>query len=162
MPVFAVAASSTFIISQTIHGWRPTSLTVQPASIATTARTPVLAATRRNHRLRGMSRRNIQLAHHQRVSRNSRVPRPTMMSHARCVTLTVRFVGRSSAGISLRPMTTVDVPVLGSDRIEARPGMGIPPVTSPSASRWPKRISGTSLLVSVTISIAANFAGCSL
>ena len=129
MPVFAVAAWSTFIISQTIHGWRPTSLTVQPASRATTASDPVVAAMRRNQRLRGMSRRKTQLAHHHSDSRNSRVPRPIMMSQARCVTFTVRFVGRSSAGISLRPMTTVAVPVLGSERIEARPGIGMPPDT---------------------------------
>ena len=42
---------------------------------------------------------------------------------------------------------TVEVPVPGSDRIEARPGIGIPPTTSPSELRCPKSTSGTSLLV---------------
>ena len=54
---------------------------------------------------------------------------------------------------------TVDVPVLGSDRIEARPGIGMPPTTSPSELRWPNSTSGTSLLVLGTISIAANLVG---
>ena len=38
----------------------------------------------------------------------------------------------------------------------------MPPVTSPSEFRCPSRVSGTSLLVSGTISMAANFTGCSL
>ena len=85
-----------------------------------------------------------------------------MTSQARWVTLTIAVVGRFCAGIALRPITTVDVPVAGSDRIEARPGMGMPPATWPCEFRWPNRISGTSLLVGGTISMAANFAGCSL
>ena len=45
-----------------------------------------------------------------------------MMSQARWVTFTSVVVGRSSAGIVLRPLTTVEVPVLrvGQDRGEAR------------------------------------------
>ena len=39
------------------------------------------------------------------------------------------MVGRSSAGTASRPCTTVDVPVLGSDSQDARPGIGIPPLT---------------------------------
>jgi hypothetical protein len=45
----------------------------------------------------------------------------------------------------LRPCTTVLVPVFGSDRIEARPGIGMPPLTVPLLLRWPKRVSGASL-----------------
>ncbi len=70
-----------------------------------------------------------------------------MMSQARWTTFTCASVGRSSAGTVSRPWTTVALPVLGSDSHEASPGMGMPPVTSPSALRWPSRISGTSLLV---------------
>ena len=40
-----------------------------------------------------------------------------------------------SAGVSSSPWMTVDVPVLGSDRIEASPGIGTPPTTSPSELR---------------------------
>ena len=54
---------------------------------------------------------------------------------------------------------TVSVPVLGSDSHDASPGIGIPPLMSPSALRWPSNVSGTSLDVSGTISIAANFIG---
>ena len=43
-PVFAVAASSTFMWLCTIHGWRPTSVTTQPASIVITESTPGAAA----------------------------------------------------------------------------------------------------------------------
>ena len=73
--------------------------------------------------------------------------------------MTSWLVGRSAAGVSSRPWTTVDVPVLGSDRIDASPGMGMPPVTSPSELRCPSSTSGTSLLVCGTISMAANFVG---
>ena len=86
---------------------------------------------RRNHLLLGMSLRKIHDAHHHRVSRNSRVPRPTITSHARWTTLTSWSVGRSAAGVSSSPWMTVDVPVLGSDNHEARPGIGRPPTTSP-------------------------------
>ena len=51
-----------------------------------------------------------------------------MTSHARWTTLTSGMVGRSLAGTLSSPCTTVDVPVLGSDSQEARPGIGIPPV----------------------------------
>ena len=51
---------------------------------------------------------------------------------------------------------------MGSDRIEARPGIGIPPTTWSEELRCPKSVSGTSLLVCGTISIEANFPGCSL
>ena len=84
---------------------------------------------------------------------------PTIRSQARCTTLTSWIVGRSLAGVSSSPWMTVEVPWLGSDRIEARPGIGNPPTTSPSELRCPKSTSGTSLLVLGTISIAANFVG---
>ena len=76
-----------------------------------------------------MSRRKIQVTHHHKLSSISRVPSPIMMSQARWVTFTSEVVGSSSVGIVFRPWTTVEVPVLGSDRIEARPGIGMPPTT---------------------------------
>ncbi len=55
-PVFVVAASTTFICLNTIQGWRPTSVTTQPASIVITESTPAVAAIRRNHLVFGRSR----------------------------------------------------------------------------------------------------------
>ena len=87
------------------------------------------------------------------------MPTPTMMSQARWTTFTWRFVGRSSAGTESSPWMTVARPVLGSDNHDARPGMGTPPTTCPSELRWPSSVSGTSLLVVGTISMAANLTG---
>ena len=82
-----------------------------------------------------------------------------MTSHARWTMLIWRMVGRSSAGTVSSPCTTVALPVLGSDSHEASPGIGMPPLTVPSSLRWPSRVSGTSLLVVGTSSIAANLTG---
>ena len=87
------------------------------------------------------------------------MPRPTITSQARWTVLTSRVVGRSSAGNASSPCTTVLVPVLGSDSHDASPGIAIPPVTSPSEFRRPSSVSGTSLSVSGTSSIAANLVG---
>ena len=126
----------------------------------TIAATPAHEAMRRNSLLRGMSRRKIQHTQYHADSRNSSVPRPTMTSHARWTVLTCEIVGRSSrrARVS-RPWTTVLVPSLGSDSHEASPGIRIPPVTSPSALSRPSSVSGTSLSVSGTSSMAANLIG---
>ena len=51
------------------------------------------------------------------------------------------------------------LPVAGSDNHDASPGMGIPPLTVPSELRWPSSVSGTSLDVCGTSSMAANFSG---
>ena len=99
----------------------------------------------RNSLLCGMSLRKIQVAQYQTASRNSSVPSPTMTSHARWTTLACRYVGRSSSGNELSPWITVAVPSVGSDSHEAKPGIGMPPTTSPSELRWPNSVSGTSL-----------------
>src|SRR3954451_2438866 len=122
-------------------------------------RTPEAAAARRNHLLGCIQRRNTQLAPYHAANRNRSVPRPTMTSHARWTMLTCRTVGRASAGTVSSPCTTVDRPVLGSDSHEANPGMGMPPLTVPSSLRRPNSVSGTSLLVVGTSSIAANLTG---
>ena len=54
---------------------------------------------------------------------------------------------------------TVLEPSLGSDSHDARPGILIPPVTSPSELSRPSNVSGTSLDVSGTSSMAANLTG---
>src|ERR1700675_2462493 len=118
-PVFVVAAFSTFISLNTIHGWRPTSVTTHPASIVITDSTPAHAAIRRNHFDFGRSCRNHQYRAYQADRRNSRVPRPTITSHARCTVFASEMVGWSPVGNALRPWITVLVPVLGSDKIDA-------------------------------------------
>jgi len=60
-PLAPVTASLVRITSYTTHGWRPTSVTIQPHSSATTAATPDAATDRRNQRDRGMSRRRHQV-----------------------------------------------------------------------------------------------------
>ena len=49
--------------------------------------------------------------------------------------------------------------MLGSDSHDARPGIGIPPLTVPSALSRPSSRSGTSELVVGTSSITANLTG---
>ena len=73
--------------------------------------------------------------------------------------LTCRTVGRSSSGTVSKPCTTVARPVLGSESHDANPGIGMPPLTVPSSLRRPRMVSGTSLLVVGTSSIAANLTG---
>src|SRR5436190_8095346 len=104
--------------------------------MVTTASTPEQAARTRNGLFIGIRRRNTQLAPYHSESRNSRVPSPTITSQARWTTLVSCTVGRSPTGTVSRPFTTVDLPVLGSDSAEARPGTGTPPTTLSDELRW--------------------------
>ena len=90
------------------------------------------------------SRRRHQTQANHSASRVSAVPRPTIRSQARWMVLTADREGRSSGGTESRPWTTVLVPVLGSLRHEASPGIFRPPLTVPSSFRCPRRISGLS------------------
>src|SRR5690348_10284279 len=136
-PWFVVAAWSTRMKLCTIHGCRPTSATVHPASIETTDAIPAIDAARRNHLLFGMLRWNNHDAPYQSESRSNAVAIPTIRSQARCTVLTCASVGSSFAGTVFRPWTTVFLPVRGSDNHDARPGILIPPVTVPSEFRRP-------------------------
>ena len=82
-----------------------------------------------------------------------------MVSNAKWVMLASRMLGRSLAGVSESPWTTVSR--LKPARKESRPGILIPPSIVPSGWSRPKRYSGWSGAVSQTISMAANFTGCS-
>ena len=97
--------------------------------------TPAAAAIQRKSLLFGIRFLNTHDAKYQSERRKRKVPRPTITSHARCTTSTSALVGRSSSGNASRPWMTVLVPSVGSDRIEARPGIGMPPSTSPSSFR---------------------------
>src|SRR6478736_9435921 len=99
------------------------------------------------------------MAAYHTASRKSSVPTPTITSQQRWTRLVARTVGLSSAGTESRPWTTVAFPVLGSDSHDARPGIGIPPLTVPSALSLPSNLSGTSELVVGTNSITANLTG---
>ena len=79
---------------------------------------------------------------------------PTIASKDRCSS--VGAGGSSSSGIRSRPVTTV--PVEKPTRNESRSGILIAPLTSPSIST-PPRYSSWPGPVSVTYSMAANFAG---
>src|SRR3954454_19630864 len=147
---------------ETIQGCRPTSVTTHPASIVMTASTPEAAVIHRKGLFSGIRRRKTQVSQYQADSRNSSVPIPTMTSHARCTVLVCWIVGSWSAGTEFSPWTMVDLPVAGSDNQDARPGMGMPPLTVPLSFRCPRIVSGTSLLVVGTSSIAANLTGWSL
>ena len=67
--------------------------------------------------------------------------------------------GRSRGGTAFRP--TIFVSARNPVRSDARSGIGMPPVGTPSFMCPPSR-SGTWVAVSATISIAANLTGCSL
>src|SRR5262245_12740671 len=116
---------------ETTHGWRPTSVTIQPDSSATTAEMPDTATARRNQGVRGMSRRR----HHAHASHRPRaisaVQMPTMVSNAQWSI--VLAGGRSLGGTESKPVTLVLV--LQPTRNESKPGLPIPPLTPEDVQR---------------------------
>jgi len=153
-PGALVTASAVRSTRYTIHGCRPTSVTIQPASRATTAAIPVSAAARRNQRDLARSRRRTASAAAQAATTTSSVPSPTIVSQARWTTVAG---GRSSGAIASKPVITVSV--LNPARSEAKPGISRPPTTW-SPSRIPPIVTDWSGPDRVMSSIAANFAGC--
>ena len=116
----------------TIHGWRPTSVTIQPHSSATIAATPERAHARRNHFVFGMSRRLHQTNPNQAPRPINTVQIPTIVSKLQC---SIVFAGgRSLGGTESSPVTCVLL--LQPTRNESKPGMPIPPLT-PSAVQRP-------------------------
>ena len=123
-PLAPVTASSVRITPWTIQGWRPTSVTIQPHSIATIAAIPETATARRNHGVFGMSVRRHQTNPNQAPSAISAVPIPTIVSNDQCSM--VLAGGRSFGGYRveaghLRVGTEAD-----QERVEAR-GSRSPP-----------------------------------
>jgi len=98
----------------TTHGWRPSSVTTQPHSMATIAASPLTAPSSQNSSGRGHRRRRhpVQAAHSPTSSR--RDPRPTMTSKLRWISHTTG--GRSAGGTShplrvdLRPTLRLSAP----------------------------------------------------
>ncbi len=153
-PLAPVIASSVRMIPWTIHGWRPTSVTIQPASMAMIASTPETATMRRNHTVWGKSRFRHQEIPNQSPRKIIPVPIPTIASKARC--RSVFAGGRSSSGTESSPITSVSV--LQPTRNESSPGIPIPNLT-PSSVQIPPMYSVTCVSVSSTHSIAANLIG---
>src|SRR5581483_366575 len=89
---------------ETIHGWRPTSVTTQPDSSAAMAAAPDSAAARRNHLVFGIRRRRHHTTANQSDRAVSAVPRPTITSQARWTGVTG---GRSRAGTVSKPLMRV-------------------------------------------------------
>ena len=120
------------MIPCTIQGCRPTSVTIQPDSIATIAAIPETATTRRNQGVLGMSRLRHQAIPNQSPRAIIAVPIPTIVSKAQC---SIVFAGgRWSAGTESSPVTSVSV--LQPTRNESSPGIGIPHLT-PSSVQTP-------------------------
>ena len=112
-------------------------------------------AARRNQRERGRSRFRHQATTNQSASSDSALAAPTITSNARW---TMVEGGRSAGGTAFMP--TIFVSARKPVRNDARSGIGMPPVGTPSFM-WPPSRSGTWVAVSATISIAANLTGCS-
>ena len=93
---------------------------------------PETATARRNHFVRGMSRRRHQANASHAPSAISMVQMPTIVSNAQWSI--VLAGGRSSGGTVSSPITCVSV--LQPTRKESKPGMPMPPLT-PSAVQRP-------------------------
>ena len=154
MPLLPVTASSTRITPWAIHGCRPTSVVIQPASSATTASPP---RHRRPEEETGAERVSApppppqvpgRDADHRAAGADHRLERE------------VHDVGRRS----LVDRDVVEPDDLAVERFPASSdptlGISIPARTSPSTST-PPMTSGALSAVSVASSIAASFAGCS-
>src|ERR1700730_5830007 len=100
-----------------MYGWRPTSVTVQPAHIVTSAATPANEAARRNQGEAVTSRRRHHSAANHAASASRAVRSFYSTSHARC---TIVVGGRSAGGTASRPRTLVLV--LHPERRDATPG----------------------------------------
>ena len=111
-------------------------MTIQPHHSATIAAAPETETARRNHGVRGMSRRFHQTKANQAPRPSSAEPIPTIASKERCSS--VWAGGSSSSGMSFSPVTSVSV--FQPTRKESRPGMPIAPFT-PSSVQMPPRYS---------------------
>ncbi len=104
-PGAGLTALATRSTPYTIQGCRPTSVVIQPASVAITAAAPETATARRNQRLAGRSRRRHQDQASQAPRASRPKPMPTMVSKARC---TISTGGWSAAGTASSPVTRPD------------------------------------------------------
>src|SRR5580693_4431328 len=87
-PPLRVAAAAVVCSWYTTHGWRPTSVTTQPHSMATIAARPLTAPSSQNSRCDGSRRcRHHAYSAHSPAS-NSKNPRPTMASKHRWISHT--------------------------------------------------------------------------
>jgi hypothetical protein len=104
-PGIGVRASRVRITPWMIQGWRPTSVTIHPASIASTPSGEASTSAQRNHRgqpASGSRRRRSQRIPEMRARAAMAEPQATITWNARWTTTTL---GRSSTGNASRPTT---------------------------------------------------------
>ena len=159
MPPRVVTASAVRIWPYTIHGWRPTSVTIHPASSAMNAAGPATAAARRNQRPSGTPDGRVATTRSAPTAR-ARGTRTRSPPSAGTPGAPASSFGRSCGGTSFSP---------GHDRVrlavreprQRRRGSRCPG-SSPrgQGSGMPPIVSGASAVVSQSPSIAASFIGC--
>ena len=121
-PPLVVAAAEVVMSWYTTHGWRPTSVTIQPHSIAASAAGPQSTASHQNHDCRGRPRRRRHTHRAHSPARSSTKASPTMASKDRWISVSAG--GRSAAATESRPVTRVDG--LKPTRSESASGIGRP------------------------------------
>ncbi len=131
-PVDADTAPTVRTCCQTIHGWRPTSVVTQPASMATMAAPPAATAAHQNTRCSGGARRLHHDHANHAASTRSADPMPTMIWNDQCTTLTG---GRSAASTASNPGTSAFTS--RAARNEASPGISMAPTTLLVGPRGP-------------------------
>jgi hypothetical protein len=138
-----------------IHGWRPTSVTVHPASMA---RNPIGAAStsaRNSQRLAATSRRRHATHPAQSATAAMKVPSPTIAWKA---TWTIGTGGQSRSGTRSSPATSA----LGLSKASTESAYGTSiahRVSRRRSSGQPPMRSGAPRSVTNCPSIAASFAG---
>jgi hypothetical protein len=152
MSLAPVTAASTRITSYTIHGWRPTSVVIQPAISATTDRGPLATTERSRSRGRDPRRRNRRNKYTRPISA-SRVPIPTMVWNENRTTFTG---GWSDSGTMFSPLTTA----FGLWKASKDKSRGISmPQTTACPLYQPSRCSAAPRVVVARPSIAASLTG---
>ena len=84
-PPLVVAACAVVISWYTTHGWRPTSVTIQPHSIATSAAGPQAIPSHQNHDCRGRPRRRRHTSRAHSPAASSKNASPTIASKDRWI-----------------------------------------------------------------------------
>ena len=130
-----VAASAVRITPYTTQGWRPTSVTYQPASMAISPEGPIHSAKRCSARIRTAGRASASTA--PRSPARSSGPNPTMTRKDQNTTGTL---GRSAAGRTSG--RELPVPAVGEDQAAQARDVERVRVSSLSMSGRPNRVSG--------------------
>jgi hypothetical protein len=153
MSLAPVTAASTRITSYTIHGWRPTSVVIQPAISATTDSGPAATTETSSHQGNDERRRKNRRNRYTSPTSASRVPIPTMVWNENRTTLTG---GWSASGTIASPFTTAFG--LWNASSDSSRGISIPHTTACPLYQ-PSRCSAAPRVVVARPSIAASLTG---